>query len=98
MLRLRGSLIRAVTAAKHRVTCLIADADTDDHAALSALGATVMQVPLAAAGVQPLADRRSIEAIADRLAEWKPHAVLGYGLKPMLHAAIAHRMPGTAAI
>lgn len=89
MLRLRGGLIRAVTTAKHRVLCLTADSDAADHAALSALGATTLQVPLAAAGVQPLADRRSIEAIAARLAEWKPHAVLGYGLKPMLHAAIA---------
>ncbi len=93
MAGLRGGAIAAMRRAGHRVTCLIAEGASEARsvAELKAMGADVSAYPLRDGQVHPLADRRTIDALSSILRDLQPHAVLGYGLKPMLLAAIAAR-------
>ena len=98
LVRLRGGLIVAITAQGHRVLALAPDLEAGTNAALAALGAETAGYPLHAGGVQPLAERRSVTALAAVFGRWRPDVVLGFGLKPMLLAAIAGRRCGATSI
>ena len=98
MIHARGGLIRALVARRHRVMCLAPDVGTAEAAAIADLGATAAGYPLKPGAVRPLGDRRSTDAIGAALADWQPHAAIGYGLKPMLLTSLAARRAGTGRI
>lgn len=99
LLRLRGPLLGAISARGHRLLCLTAHADGADRAGLGALGAEVRTFDMGPPRLQIFADRRSFDAVASAVREWKPYVVLGIGAKPMVMAALgARRVAGTRVV
>ena len=98
LVRLRGGLIKAIVARKHDVLGLAPDLDDSAVVELAALGAEAASYPLRLGSVQPLGERRSIDALAGALGDWRADVVVGFGLKPMLVAALAARKAGAGRI
>ena len=97
-MRLRGGLIKALTGAGHSVLGLAPDLDQTSIGWLDGLQAEAASYPLRPGGVQPLGERRSIDALAGVLSGWRADTVIGFGLKPMLLAALAARRSGAGLI
>ncbi len=94
--RLRGSLIAYLGERGHKVLCLAPRNPPDDATGahvgrLEALGAECRSYPLHSRELHLVADSRTVFALARKLAEWSPHAVLAYQPKPMLLGAFAAR-------
>lgn len=94
LVRLRGDLIAALIERRHRILCLAPSdqgSDRDFTLRLKTLGAECTSFPFEADGFRPLADGRTVVALARRLAGWQAQIVLGYRPKPMLLGALAGR-------
>ncbi len=89
--RQRTPLLTAITARGHKLHCLVGETDEAASASLAALGAEVETFDLGPPQLRAYGDRRVFDAVAARLLAWKPYAVLGIGLKPMVAAALASR-------
>ena len=98
LVRLRGGLVRALTGAGHCVLGLAPDFDQASIARVADLQAEAASYPLRPGGVQPLGERRSIDALAGVLGRWRADTVIGFGLKPMLLAALGARKSGAGRI
>jgi glycosyltransferase involved in cell wall biosynthesis len=91
LLLLRGPLLRALTAAGHKATCLVSSTDIAATSGLEQLGAEVCVCPLAEASGGFLAGRRTTAELAGLLRDLTPAAVIGIGFAAMLPAAAAAR-------
>lgn len=89
MRRLRASLIRELTSRRHKVLCVAERGEAGDHDGLAELGAEFQTFDAEPAGLAFLAERSAIASLAEIFANWKPHAVLGFGSRPMVYAAVA---------
>jgi glycosyltransferase involved in cell wall biosynthesis len=100
--RLRGDLLAAMVAARHRVLCLVPDvggkpskpADVAAAAARKAQRdelAKALSVDIATYPMQPgrpglFGESGALKSLVGQLTEYRPHLVLGYGPKSMLLA------------
>lgn len=98
LMRQRMPLLRMIAAGGHKLLCLVGIADEKATSALAAVGAEVETFDLGPPQLRAYADRRMFDSIAERLKTWKPYAVLGIGLKPMVAAALASRRVAGARI
>jgi glycosyltransferase involved in cell wall biosynthesis len=94
LLKFRGPLLAAMVARGHDVIAMAADGSPAVEAALGALGVRFEPIQLARAGLDPLADARTIHALARRLRVLAPDLVLGYTIKPVIYGSIAARLAG----
>lgn len=98
LLQQAGTLIPAIVSARHRVQAFVPALDAAGRAALADLGAEGVDYALQPGSVHPLGNRRTLDALAMHFGELKPYVVAGFGLKPMLLAAIAARRAQVARI
>lgn len=85
----RGPLIAEMVRRGWRVTAAAPDFDSGTHAALVALGAHPVVVPMARTGMNPLADlsyRKSLIALFRRE---RPDVLLAYTIKPVIWGLLA---------
>lgn len=98
VVKLRGPLIRALRDAGHVVTVCVpapsATARAGVEAALSELGARLVESPLDRAGTSPAGELALRGFYADFLARERPDSVLAYNPKPIFHALPAARRAG----
>ena len=103
--RLRGDLLAAMVALRHRVLCLVPDSGKKstkpaDVAAANtrkaerqeiakALGVEIATYPLRPGRPSMFGESAALKSLVGQLAEFRPHLVLGYGPKSMLLAARA---------
>lgn len=90
----RGPLVKALLAAGHRVTAAAGDDDAEVAATLRAWGANFVHVPLARAGMNPLADIATIRTLAALMRDIRPDVYLGYTIKPVTYGLMAARLAG----
>lgn len=99
--QLRRGLISAIVHQGHHIMCMAPSFDKDHAATLSALGATMRNLPERPKGFQLFPERATIASLATSLAEWTPHAVLASGqdLLPIaLRAAWRAKVPRKIAL
>ncbi|MEO7730421.1 MAG: glycosyltransferase family 4 protein [Kofleriaceae bacterium] len=94
LIRFRGPLLAALRARGYEVIAMAADADPAVIAGLAALGVRFEPIELERAGIDPVADARTIRALARRLRALAPDLVLGYTIKPVIYGSIAARLAG----
>ncbi|MEL6477348.1 MAG: glycosyltransferase family 4 protein [Pseudomonadota bacterium] len=93
-----GDLIRRLVALGHRVDCSAPEGGAALAAELAAAGAAFHQVPLARAGINPLADRAYGQRLERLIRETAPDLVLTYTAKPNIWGAFAARRAGVPSI
>lgn len=89
LVNFRGPLIAEMVRRGWRVTAAAPDFDTGTHAALVALGAHPVDVPMARTGMNPLADlayRKSLIALFRRE---RPDVLVAYTIKPVIWGLLA---------
>ena len=94
LVNLHAPLLRAITAGGHKLMIIMGGGSETHVAALQKLGAETGTIELAGGGARLFNGRRATAALAARLTDWKPNAVLGIGFEPMLLAAAAARKAG----
>jgi len=94
LLKFRGPLLAAMVARGHDVIAMAADGTPAVEAALAALGVRFEPIELARTGLDPVADTRTIRALARRLGALAPELVLGYTIKPVIYGSLAARLAG----
>ncbi|HVF93159.1 MAG TPA: glycosyltransferase family 4 protein [Sphingomonas sp.] len=96
LVNFRGRLLRALVDAGYTVEACAPDHDPAVVAALADMGVTFRQVPMARAGLNPIADLRTLFALIRAIVAWRPDIVLAYTQKPIAYAGIATRLVGRA--
>lgn len=94
LLNFRGALINTLIKRGHDVIACAPDAPPDVRAGLAALGARYRHIPLARAGLNPLADLRTLRALRILFREEQPERVLAYTAKPVVYACLAAQRSG----
>ena len=89
LVNFRGPLIKALLAAGHRVTAGAGDSDPRTARILNAWGVPLETLPLARAGMNPIADMRSLVAILGAFRRNRPDVVFTYQTKPVIYGSIA---------
>jgi glycosyltransferase involved in cell wall biosynthesis len=102
--KFRAPLLAAMAARGHEVIAMAAETrvasaqDSIGNAAvrdgLAALGVAFEPIELERTGIDPIADARTIRALARRLRALRPELVLGYTIKPVIYGSIAARLAG----
>ena len=91
----RGTMIRDLTSARHRVTVVAAAMTAADRAQCAAMSLTARDFAMPGGGLRALADKPGVDALAAAISEHAPNVIVGFGVKPMLLAArAARRAPG----
>lgn len=96
LVNFRGRLLRALVEAGHDVEACAPDHDPEVIRALAAMGVSFRRVPMARAGLNPLADLGTLVALCRALAAFHPDIVLAYTQKPIVYGGIATRLTGNA--
>ena len=96
LLRQRGELLAAAQARHHSVLVLVPEHAGAAIPELNARGFSAAVFPMPSPEPQMLADGRTIKLLAETLAEWRAHVILGYGAKPMLLGALAAKKAGVS--
>ena len=94
LIKFRGPLLAAMIARGHDVVAMAADGTPEVAAALDQLGVRFEPIALERAGVDPVADVRTVRALTRRLGQLAPDLVLGYTIKPVIYGSIAARLAG----
>lgn len=94
LINFRGSLIRAMIAAGHRVHASAPDIPDDIAATLEVWGATPHSVPLARAGLNPVSDLGYFVALRTLVRTTGATRVLGYTIKPAIWGSLAAHQRG----
>lgn len=90
----RGPLIQAFVTHGIKVYALAPDHDETTRAAMIALGAEPVDVPLDRTGMHPLRDISDMLALIGIFRRLRPDAVFGYFIKPVTYGTIAARLAG----
>lgn len=96
--RLRGPLLRAMSAAGHRVTALAPDDDPRARHELARLDVDFQAIPLRRAGLNPLADLGTLAALRRALRDLSPDLVLSSSAKAVIWGSLAARQAGVPRI
>ncbi len=94
LINFRGPLIRAMIAAGHRVHASAPGLEGPIADQVAALGAQPHNVPLARAGLNPIADFGYYRAIRKVIRQCGADLVLGYTIKPCIWGSLAARAEG----
>jgi glycosyltransferase involved in cell wall biosynthesis len=89
LLNFRGALIEALMGAGHDVVACAPGASERDRNGLSHLGARYRDIPMARAGLNPLADLVTLRALSKAFDEECPDRVLAYTAKPVIYSCLA---------
>lgn len=101
--KFRGSMLQAMVAGGHDVVALAPredrslgqDVDPDWVAhRLADMGVRFQPVPLGRTGLNPLADLRSVRALAGVFRELRPDLLLSYTVKPVIYGSLAAAWAG----
>lgn len=101
LVNFRAALIRALLARGYRVaaaSCITNERDRACAQALTDMGCTFHEVPIASMGVHPLGDLRTLAAYAALMRRLKPAAFLGWTIKPNIYGMIAAQRHGVPTI
>ena len=90
----RGPLLQALVAAGHRVTAAAGEDDREVAAQLASWGVSFRQVRLSRAGLNPLADLKTLLALGRLMRESRPDVFLGYTIKPATYGLLAAKLAG----
>ena len=97
LIKFRGPLLAAMVARGHEVVAMAADGTPAVANGLAALGVRFEPIGLQRAGLDPIADGRTLHALVRRLRALGPDLVLGYTIKPVIYGSIAARLAGVPA-
>ena len=89
LLNFRGPLLRALVQAGHTVIGGAPAETPSVPPALSRIGVRFVPVPLARAGLNPLADVRSLFRLISLCRRERPDVVLSYTIKPVIYGSLA---------
>ena len=89
LINFRGPLIAELAARGHQVFALAPDMDAETAAAVRALGAEPVEVPLGRTSLNPLGAMRTVRHLRQTLERIRPDLVIAYTIKPILLAARA---------
>ena len=87
-------LIRRMRAAGHTVICAAPPGDAAAEAALTALGAEVVNYPLDRKGLNPLRDAESFFALLRIFRAERPDLIFATTIKPVIYGCLAARAAG----
>jgi glycosyltransferase involved in cell wall biosynthesis len=94
LVNFRGPLIKEFLAAGHRVTAGAGDSNSSTARILNAWGVPLERLSLARAGINPIADVRSLVGILDAFRTKRPDVVFTYQIKPVIYGSIAAWIAG----
>lgn len=96
LINFRGPLISALLEKGYSVHAAAPGlVDGSPHsAALESMGVSVHDIPLQRTGVNPVADLKSLLALAALMRRLRPAAVLGYTIKPVIYGTLAGVLAG----
>jgi glycosyltransferase involved in cell wall biosynthesis len=92
LIRFRGALLKEMIRRGHTIYAIAPAGDASTIQSLSQLGVIFMQLPLARAGLNPLADLQYCFSLIKLLAGLKVDIVLSYTIKPVIYGSIAARL------
>lgn len=101
IVKMRGTFIRAMIAAGHRVTAVAAFDDPAARATLEGGGAAYRVVPMQRNGLNPVADLKTLWSLYRLMRAERPDVVFSYTLKPVVYGLVAAtlaRVPGRFAM
>ena len=101
LIKFRGPLLEAMVARGHEVIAIAPEGTDELRQQLQVLGVRFEELALQRAGIDALADLRTLRSLISRLRALKPDLVLAYTVKPILygiHAAAIARVPRRAAM
>lgn len=94
MLNFRGPLIKLLLQQGHGVVVLAPEWPVAERLAVAALGAKVMDYPLARTGLNPIQDLRSLWHLWRALSSVRPDVCLSYMAKPVVWGTLAAWLAG----
>jgi glycosyltransferase involved in cell wall biosynthesis len=94
LINFRGQLLRSMVSASHRVAVAAPNIDAALELRLREIGVDVLRFPLARAGMNPLADLRTLAALIMLMPQVNPDLVLAYTIKPVVYGLIAAEICG----
>ena len=95
LVNFRGPLIKALLSYGHRVTAITGNDDPEVRRTLVAWGAAYEMIPLARAGLNPLADLMTILRLTWLFRRIRPDVFLGYTIKPVIYGLVAAYLTNT---
>lgn len=94
LVNFRGPLIREMVKRGYKVTAASGERNEEVARTLAEWGVTYKPVPLGRAGLNPLADLMTLQALYQLMRRLKPDVVLAYTIKPVVYGMLAARMAG----
>jgi len=92
LIRFRGDLLDAMRANGHEVTAIAPEEDDSVRKRLAEKGIAYHVIPMARAGLNPLADLRYLLQLSRCLRKIEPDVVLAYTIKPVIYGLLAARL------
>jgi glycosyltransferase involved in cell wall biosynthesis len=94
LIRFRGDLLAAMQTNGHEVAAIAPEDDDSVRKRLAEKGVEYHVVPMARAGLNPVADLRYLLQLSQCLRKIKPDVVLAYTIKPVVYGLPAARLAG----
>ena len=94
LVNFRGEMLREMVAAGHSVRAMAPEQDDSVVRQLQEIGVSYARIPLARAGINPLADVATLAALAIELRRFRAEATLMYTAKPVIYGTLAARLAG----
>lgn len=94
LINFRGALLASLVSAGHEVHAAAPELESDasSRAQLHAMGVRTHSIDLQRAGLNPVADLRSLFALCRLMRTVRPHTVLSYTIKPVVWGGLAARI------
>lgn len=92
MLNFREHLIKTLVEKGHKVYCLAQNYSAQDRATIADWGATAINSPLNAKGLNPLKDLSAVLKLSNIFLSIKPDVVFSFFVKPVIFGTIAARL------
>ena len=94
LVNFRFQLLKAMVQNGHEVVAIGPEYHVPTINALAEIGVSFVRVPMARAGLNPLADLRTLAALWAALRRLGPDVILCYTMKPIIYGLIAARLVG----
>ncbi|MBA4384751.1 MAG: glycosyltransferase family 1 protein [Anaerolinea sp.] len=89
LINFRGLLIKEMVSRGHHVFALAPDYTPESRAAVTAFGATPVDISLARTGMNPVRDMIDLLRMAKQLRALKPDVTFAYFIKPVIYGTLA---------